>query len=431
MTVKSREIIQQEARLAFTKCKGGKGTVCLSTGTGKSKVALDLIRDFYSIQTVLITSPRTNLKENWRKELKKWGWEHWGNDNWHKNFDGEQPERVVQITIENIQTAYKWKSDKHFNLIIADEVHTMMTPEYSALFENVRYDQLLGLTATHDITPLNDKKEYYDKYCPVIYEYYDSASDGIINKTNYKIVNHRLNNFDMVRAGTKAKPFMQGELARYEYLTKQIKLGQQAMLAQGSTDWFTDAGNWFWRNNGTPEQKRAAMKYLNAIKFRKTFLLNLTSTAKIAKKIKEGILSANSENKILLFSELTAQVDKLTRNTVHSHKDEKENQLLIDGFNEGKIRELGSCQSLTLGLNLKGATHAIMESYVGSSTRSKQKKGRLDRLSSDAVAEMWIINVLDTQSENWYNSMTKNLIDKTSNVETYNSITILNDGYNY
>jgi hypothetical protein len=80
---------------------------------------------------------------------------------------------------------------------------------------------------------------------------------------------------------------------------------------------------------------------------------------------------------------------------------------MMDAFNRGDIRELGSCRSLTLGLNLKGATHAIMESYIGSATQSKQKKGRLDRLATDDVAEMWIIRVEGTQCESWFDQMTK------------------------
>jgi hypothetical protein len=149
------------------------------------------------------------------------------------------------------------------------------------------------------------------------------------------------------------------------------------------------------------------MKYLNAIKYRKDFLLSLPSSARLAITIKNGILRDSPNAKILLFSELTRQADRLTPSTVHSHNTDKLNQLRIDLFNKGDIRELGSCQSLTLGLNLKGATHAIMESYISSKTRSKQKKGRLDRLATDDVAEMWIIRVMETQSANWYEKMVK------------------------
>lgn len=398
--------------------------MCLSTGTGKSKVAIDFIKDERSIKEILITSPRTNLKENWRKELEKWNIKLWGDDRWI--IEGQEG-RQVKIIIENVQTAYKWDG-KQFDLIIADEIHTMMTPEYSKVFElNTEY--LIGLTATHDITSKNDKYHYYKKYCPVIYEYYDSADDGLINKTRFFIVNHRLSNTHKVLAGTKNNRFYKGELDHYDFLTERIKAGQRLMMAQGSDDWFTDAANWFWKGLGDRDQKNAAMRYLNAIKYRKDFLLNLTSAAAIARNIVNGILRDISDSKVLIFSELTNQIESITPATVHSHNKEEINQLRIDHFNEGKLRMLGSCQSLTLGLNLKGATHGIMESYVGSATRSKQKKGRLDRLAANDVADMWFIRILDTQSDKWFEQMTKGF--DLSDAQHIKSSIILSDNYDY
>ena len=99
------------------------------------------------------------------------------------------------------------------------------------------------------------------------------------------------------------------------------------MAYTGSEDWFTDAGLWAWKGEGTPEQKRAAIQYLNAIKYRKSFLWNLTSSADIANKIKNKIL-INPDNKVLLFSELT-QTDKISNYSVHSNKPEEENKSLM------------------------------------------------------------------------------------------------------
>ena len=188
---------------------------------------------------MLITSPRTNLKENWRKELEKWGLLRWAGDLWI--VDAKRA--MVEIIIENVQTAYKWK-DREFDFIIADEIHTMMTPEYSAVLE-LKTQRLMGLTATHDITDNNDKGEYYEKYCPIIYEYYESADDGLINKTRFFIVNHILDNETQVRIDSKKGVFMRGEADQYEYLSERIKKGQQMMLMQGSQSWFQDAADWF------------------------------------------------------------------------------------------------------------------------------------------------------------------------------------------
>jgi len=417
---KTRGQIQEEALTTFKNQSTKKGTICLSTGTGKSKVAIDFIKENHDIFSVLITSPRTNLKENWRKELFKWGFEHFGSDWWI--VDG----RRVHITIENVQTTYKWHSS--FDFIIADEIHTMVTPEYSKVFE-LGTQWLMGLTATHDITEKNGKSAYYSKYAPVIYEYYESADDGLINKTRFFVVNHYLNNDYQVLTGPKTNRFLVGEADHYKYLTERIKKGQRQMIAQGSQDWFNDAASWFWKGQGDKEQKFAAMMYLNSIKYRKEFLLSLTSTAKIAEKVKNGILEADVSNKVLVFSELTAQVEKITQKTVHSHNSVAMNQSRLDHFDIGDIRELGSCQSLTLGLNLKGATHGIMESYVGSATRSKQKKGRLDRLASDQVADMWFIIVHDTQSEKWFESMVKGF--DLSNARHIDSKLIMRNEFDY
>lgn len=423
MTKKTREQIQSEALEAFKLVSAG--TICLSTGTGKSKVAIDFIKETPEIQIILITSPRTNLKENWRKELMKWGITYRLCDEsptgyWFKN-------RPLHIMIENIQTCYKWEKQK-FDLIIADEIHTMMTPEYSALFENNKCKWLMGLTATHDITSKNDKGYFYKKYAPIIYEYYRSAEHGLINKTRFVIVNHSLGD-EKVFYTIRGKRYQSTEAEYYEYLTSKIKEGQRRMMAMGSDDWFTDASDWFWKGMGNKEQKFAAMLYLNSIKQRKDFLLNLVSTAKIAKKIKDGILRDISDSKVLVFSELTAQADKITKNTVHSNNHKDINQRLINEFDEGTIRDLGSCRSLTLGLNLKGATHAIMESYIGSATQSKQKKGRLDRLATDDVAEMYIIRVSGTQADNWFEEMTKGF--DLSEAEYFDSQIFMNDEFDY
>jgi superfamily II DNA or RNA helicase len=423
-SIKNQSEIQLEAGKAFMIQPSKKGTICLSTGTGKSKVAIDFIKAEKTIKTVLITSPRTNLKENWRKELEKWGLKPWTHDTWIVDDT-----RTIHIFIENVQTAYKWNKEvSMFDFIIADEIHTMMTPEYSAVLK-LKTTWLMGLTATHDITDKNDKAEYYTKYCPIIYEYYKSADDGLINKTRFFIVNHTLNDHDEILITSKKGSFLRGEAEQYEYLTTRIKKGQQMMLMQGSSSWFTDAADWFWKGKGDKEQKFAAMMYLNAIKYRKEFLQKLSSTATIAKKIKEGIMTANTISKVLIFSELTSQIERITENTVHSHNSNAMNKLKIDHFDVGYIRVLGSCQSLTLGLNLKGATHGIMESYVGSETRSKQKKGRLDRLATDQIADMWIIRVMDTQAEKWFENMTKGF--DLSDAVQIDSRTIMQQEFDY
>lgn len=287
------------------------------------------------------------------------------------------------------------------------EIHTAVTEEYGRLMRIRTKANLprIGLTATPD-DHKDDKDIFYKTYCPIIYKYLNSAQDGIVNKRRYFIYEYELSDIYQVMAGTKKNPFMMGEKSQYEYLTKSLKKGQVMMSRTESQDWFRDAANWAWNNQGTPAQKAAAIQYLNAIKYRKEFLWNLTSSTNIVDEIKHLILR-DKNNKVLLFSELTKQAEKLSKYTVHSNNSEDVNSANLSNFDNGTIRELASCNSLTLGLNIKGANYAIMESYSGSSTGFIQKAGRTDRLNIDMIATVIFIVPKGTQAEQWFNNATK------------------------
>ena len=415
----TRAEIQKQA-LNQLKANNYIGTICLSTGSGKGLVAINAIKEG-NFKNILITSPRTNLKEMWKTELNKWNiTQQLITLFWIETMYENIP---INITIENIQTCYKWDEEilKTFDLIILDEIHTITSPEYGRLITVAKSANIarIGLTATPSLHD-DFKKFFYDNYIPIVYEYYDSAKDGIINKRQYYIYKYKLTDDYKIIAGTKAKPFNVGEATQYSYLSDQIKKGQLLMSRTGSKDWFNDAAEWAWKGLGTSSQKSAAMTYLNAIKYRKSFLWNLSSSADIAIKIKKKILTefkgiytytgdSMNSNKVLLFSELTTQAEKLSVYSIHSKQNEETNKKLLQMFDDDEIRELSSVRSLTLGLNIKGANWAIMESYNSSPTDIIQKLGRTDRLSKDDVANVVILVPEGTQANEWFNKFSESL----------------------
>src|SRR6056297_378374 len=406
-----KDQIQSEALKALTNNNGG--LVVLDMGSGKSKVAIDFLKSHSDIKTVLITSPRDNLKKNWKEELEKWKIYQWD-----QNEYDIQAGRRIAIDIENIQTCYKWEK-QYYDLVILDEVHTIATPEYGKLLENNNFKYLVALTGTPEFDK-SEKKDFYDKYYPLVYEYYDSADDNLINKTRVLVYKYTLNNDYKVKAGNKKKRFYQGEHDFYNYLSEKILKGQKLMAQTGSEDWWNDAKEWFWENNAeTPEQKRAAMTYLQGIMQRKNFLLKLKSSQVYARAIADEILK-NKDNKVLIFSELTEQINKITQFSYHSRNKDDDNKLNMKRFNAGVIRELGSSKSLTLGLNLKGANYAIFESYTGSKTGASQKKGRLHRLDVDDIATLIILKPTGTQYDKWFDKIIKGL--NTDNISYYNDL---------
>ena len=415
------------------------GTIVADTGASKSKIAIDAIKEG-KFKNILITSPRTNLKDNWREELEKWGIKQYriaidptevvpGFDKLCWMYDLN----IISIIFENIQTCYKWTKEQlqQFDLIIVDEVHCIGN-EYSAFITIARELNIscIGLTATPDKS--NEfKRDVLYKMLPILIEYHSAEKDGLINKVNYIIYEHELSNDYKVLTGNKTNKWYIGEKAQYEYLTEKYNYAKKLMFNEGASDYWNNALMWMKTDN--PSQKKAGTEFFRAVNNRKNFLWNLTSTAEIAIRMKrkilqneiidlalmktrsnnfhrEILLSKLVNNKVLLFSELTPQASKLSSNVIHSNvgKTAKITQQLneetLRKFNAGEIRDLASVKSLTLGLNMIGVNWAIFESYSGSGVQGSQKKGRLHRLSVDEVANVIIIVVKGTQYESWFNN---------------------------
>lgn len=433
-----RELIQNSA-LQKAKENNYNGVICLDPGSGKTKVAIDCIKQG-NFKNILITSPRTNLKESWWNELEKWGYKYFPgqrrplinleeftvpDEGTAMSDDGKE---FVRVHLVNIQTCYKWTKKQlnnlRLSLIIYDEIHTC-GEEYFRLIEIAKElnTPCLGLTGT---PTLSDpwKKEVLYKTLPIIYEYYNAEEDGITNKIQYWKFEYSLTNDYKVVAGTKTKKWYVGEAKQYEYLSEQYEKAKALMFNQGAENYLEQSIEWMTSKTCTKEQKEAGRKFFFAIRNRKEFLWNLTSSKFIALSIKNKILTNKYEinnipacnlNKVLLFSELTYQAEKLSPYSIHSNngKNAKEaeaiNKDLLDKFNSGELRELSSCLSLTLGLNMVGASHAIFESYSSSKTNFIQKSKRLARLDKDKTAHVVIIVPKGTQAETWSAELLKGL----------------------
>lgn len=404
-----KDDIQKQALSCIMNNPSKASTIVMSTGTGKSKVAIDYLKESKS-KNILITSPRTNLKGSWRDELEKWGI--------FRN-SVENPASYIYkkircfITIENIQTCYKWNKEQleGFDLIIADEIHTMATPKFSNLFQIAKELDItvVGLTGTPDDRK-RDKALFYQQYCPIVYRYLDSAKDGIVNKRKYIVFEYELDDTFQIEVKTKFKSWWAGEKKQYNYAQSQINKGERLIRDILEVDdgeyvnYFGYAQSWYFNKTTSKEKKNAGGTYMRGINARQEVLWNLNSTSILAKRMSTIIQETYEESKVLVFSSRTEQANKISPCSVHSKNEMDDNEMYLSQFNQGNIRELGSCYSLTLGLNLKNAGFAIMESYNSSDVQFKQRAGRTDRLPVDEDAIVIFIVVKNTQGEKWFNN---------------------------
>jgi superfamily II DNA or RNA helicase len=410
-----KEEIQNLALKALIDNNGG--TIVMDPGSGKSKVALDYMKIKFSevlnIPKALITSPRTNLKDNWKAELIKWGLISTGDNRYVLS---ENVARAMYIDIENIQTTYKYDDDKikEYDLIIMDEIHVMATSEYGKLAKTARMLNIpvVGLTGTPDDRK-REKYAFYLLYAPIVYRYTTAEADGIINKKKYIVYEHELSDAFKVTVKTKNSTWEVGEKKQYNFIQSKLTEGEDLIKdclgiprdTEEFVDYFAHAKAWYWdKNNGGDMNKlNAGGVYMRAVSARTDILWNLNSTANIAQLMTEHILGEFMNEKVLIFSERTEQARKISPYSVHSKNKPEVNAKLIKMFNEGAIRQMSSCYSLTLGLNLKQAKYAIMESYNGSNVQFKQRSGRVNRLAVDDIAIVTFIVVKNTQAETWFN----------------------------
>ena len=80
----------------------------------------------------------------------------------------------------------KW-SNKHWNVVVVDEIHTTLSPEYRKFYKNNTWNRIYGLTAT---VPENEEyKVLLNKIAPIIYttNTKDALNLGLISP--YKVFN--------------------------------------------------------------------------------------------------------------------------------------------------------------------------------------------------------------------------------------------------
>ena len=356
---KTKAVIQEEAMNAWWPIK--KGCVVMTPGTGKTKLGLDISQRL-SVKT-LVTVPRVNLVKEWEKEMEKWG---------------------VTVDVMVINSAYK-KDLSQYDFLIFDEVHTISESFYQITQEFVN-NPILGLTGTPNKF-LDFKKNVLYKELPIVYEYLESSKDKLINET--KIYMHP---FELTDAKIPFKIFnYDTERSAYNVADRYVKKIYAEIKAK-----FPETPI----DSCKVEDKQLFSKYMFYVYKRRRILCNLTTSVDMAKKIAEVC-----KDKCLVFSESIEQVSRICDYTVSSKMNKNNATEILAKFNMGEIKTLGSVNTLTLGLNLNGASFAVFESFNGSDTNVKQKLGRLSRLNIDEIANAIFLVPVDTQAEKWFDRL--------------------------
>jgi len=139
---------QRKALNAWAK-DGFNGSIIAGTGFGKSRCGVLAVSKLLKPgDKALVLVPTTQLQDQFAEEFKKW----------------DADVALLQTDIMCYQSAYKLEGE-HYNIVVCDEVHLGISPQYRKFFENNTYDRLLCMTAT---VPEDDEyRNYLMKLAPI------------------------------------------------------------------------------------------------------------------------------------------------------------------------------------------------------------------------------------------------------------------------
>lgn len=334
---------------------------------GKSKVAIDILKEIDpdgNLHVLLLTNSETLRDTNWQAEFEKFGLADYYASN---------------VLSECYQTVHRWRN-KHFDLVIADEIDFAMTPVYSQFFLYNDCTMILGLTGFCS----EEKRELLNLIAPVLFEYstQQGQNNQLLNKSEIILIQYMLSKENSLKVSKKAGGhFMISESANYSYYDKEF---QKATIILAGLDKKKRLGL------PVPEKDYTSAEWKMKIMAskRKSILNNSETSIKVVKELLLKI-HANPGNKVLIFSALTDQADKFGCPTYHGKKHSTEKDL--ERLNSGVINTLAVCKAINRGVNLVGVNYIIRESFDSSETDFMQTHGRLMRLSPGQIAKYIIL----------------------------------------
>ena len=366
--------------------KGGYiGSIIAGTGFGKSRCGVlavcHVLDEVYAnwegdSPKALILVPTTQLQDQFREEFVKW--------------DKEMYLKDVEILC--YQSAYKFEH-KHYNIVVCDEVHLGLSPQYRKFFEHNSYQHLLCMTAT-----LPEEQEYctlLEQIAPVNYSISldKCVSLGLVSPYEIHCIPVKLTST---------------EQADYKKVNNKFVYWKYQL---GNFDAFNEAKRVLADKSAAPEMKQAAAQFYACIRSRK----KIVDFASEKLHALQRIVVDNVGEKILVFGGANAFTDELAEATeplstvYHSGKTKKQKKQALEGFKDGTTPVLCSTKALNQGFDVPDAGIGVVCGLTSKSLSMIQRVGRLIRFQEDKIGQIYILYVKDSQEEKWLKNSVYNL----------------------
>lgn len=384
----TKDEIQQKAQEAWI-AAGMRGLVAMGTGTGKSKLALNIIQHLRAGNKslrVFLGVPTEGLRDkNWPEEAKAWKLTRMYN---------ECVTGVCYASMKNYRA-------RDFDLVVLDEGHRLT--EISSQFFETPEDLLvpvLMLTATAPDAGGNETDREKAKLLiqlgiTTVFKY--SLDEAVVdtNVADYKIFLVPCPLDDTVKylpAGSNKKRFYTTEKSSYDYLQKRIKSTKIQVIKDETPDPLSEDHAFF-----LVSPKRALLQMLQGQRTR--FLYGLKSKAAVAKRI---INRFSDQKRIIMFcGSIQQSIDLVGADRVYNSK--SDDKALIR-FKKLKLNILAVVNAMNEGHNIPDLDIAVIVQINSNERDLIQRIGRVVRFRPGHTARIFLLYVEDTQDEKWMRS---------------------------
>jgi superfamily II DNA or RNA helicase len=347
-----------------------RGVLIMPTGTGKTEVALAIMRD--TAVSTLVVAPVRDLMYQWhRRILHGLGYD--------AGVIGDNVFRVQPVSVTTYDSAciHMERLGARFALIIFDESHHLPGDVRRDAARMSAAPLRLGLTAT----PERSDGRHVDVdhlIGPVVYQLSIGAVRG-----------ETLADYEVVRIPVYLSD---EEQARYDALSAQVRAylvkRRQAEPAFSWEDFTAETAK-------DPEARRALQAYFA----RKS----IEDRAAEKLRVLEDLFRLHAGSPVLIFTGSNAMARDVSRRflipCLLSHCGKKERLEILDGLRDGVYPALVANQVLDEGVDVPEVKVAIVIGGSASTRQAKQRLGRILRKAGNARATLYEVVCAATKEE--------------------------------
>ena len=355
-----------------------------ATGVGKSKAAIDIIKDTKPKSVLLIVAEIAH-KDNWYKEFVKWGM----GDFWK------------QVSVE-CYASLKLHKDSEYELLILDEGHHSDTEIRADILSTLIVQKVLILSATLGEDKVSALSSIFGSFKEFKISLSDAINNDLLPTPKIYLIPLMLDNVYkeekiIIKRGKERdyKHLVCSYVDRWNYM-KDRKTYPNLHLTVICTqkekyDFLTEQQNYYRNLFMRSRQEFQKVKWLQLGSERKRFLGNIKT-----EDVKE-LLNKLINKRFICFCASITQAEELGKDFC-IHSDRKDSQEVIKRFNDKEIDRLFAVNMLQEGQNLEDIQAGIIVQLDGAERAFIQKFGRTLRAKSP---EQYIFYYANTRDEEY------------------------------